>query len=285
MALNCCHLKGGYIMQNIIDQLTIFVAEWGLKVIGAIVILIAGKFIAGLLRKLVVKLLTKSKTDPTVISFAGNLVYFLILIFTVVASIGKLGVPMTSFIAIIGAAGLAIAFAMQGSLANFAAGVLILVFRPFKLGDVITAAGVTGSVKEIQIFETILATPDNIRITVPNGKIYGDVIKNISAYDTRRVDITVGISYDSSMKKAQEILEGLCKDDTRVLEDPAPTIAVAELADSSVNFVVRPWTKKEDYWAVKFDLTRQIKESFDANGIEIPFPQQVVHMITEKQAD
>ncbi len=237
-----------------------------------------------MIRKLVTKLLTKAKTDPTIITFAGNMVYFLILIFTVVAALGNLGVPMTSFIAIIGAAGLAIAFAMQGSLANFAAGVLILVFRPFKVGDVVTAAGVTGSIKEIQIFKTILATPDNIRITIPNGKIYGDVIKNITAYDTRRVDITVGISYDSSMKKAQEILEGLCKDDDRVLEDPVPAIAVAELADSSVNFVVRPWTKKEDYWSVKFDLTRKIKESFDANGIEIPFPQQVIHMVSEKPA-
>lgn len=269
-------------MQKIIVTLETFVAEWGLAVIAAVVILIVGRFVAGLLRKLVTKILTKSNTDPSIISFVGNLVYFMILVFTVVASLGKLGVPMTSFIAIIGAAGLAIAFAMQGSLANFASGILILVFKPFGIGDVVTAAGVTGSVKEIQIFETILATPDNIRITIPNGKIYGDVIKNISAYDTRRVDITVGIGYDSSMKKAQEILEGLCQDDDRVLKDPAPTVAVAELADCSVNFVVRPWTKKEDYWAVKFDLTRKIKEAFDANGIEIPFPQQVVHMITEK---
>ncbi len=271
-------------MQHIIDQLTVFVAEYGLKLIGAVVILIAGRMVSGLLRKLVHKLLTKAKTDPAIISFAGNLVYFLILVFAVVAALGNLGVQMTSFIAIIGAAGLAIAFAMQGSLSNFAAGVLILVFKPFKIGDVITAAGVTGSVKEIQIFETVLATPDNIRITVPNGKIYGDVIQNVTAYATRRVDITVGISYDSSMKKAQEILEKLCREDDRILKDPAPTIAVAELADSSVNFVVRPWAKKEDYWGVKFDLTRKIKEAFDANGIEIPFPQRVIHMVTEKPA-
>lgn len=269
-------------MQNVMNQLTVFAAEYGLKLIGAVVILIVGRIVAGLIRKLVSKLLTRAKTDPSIISFTGNLVYFLILTFTVVAVLGNIGVQMTSFIAIIGAASLAIAFAMQGALANFAAGVLILVFRPFKLGDVITAAGVTGSVKEIQIFETVLATPDNIRITIPNGKIYGDVIKNITGYDTRRVDITVGISYDSSMQKAQEILEGLCRDDDRVLEDPAPKIAVAELADSSVNLVVRPWTKKENYWSLKFDLTRKIKESFDANGIEIPFPQRVVHMVTEQ---
>ncbi len=271
-------------MQEVMNKLTIFATDYGLKLIGAIVILVAGKIVAGLLRKLVAQLLAKTKTDSTIVSFAGNLVYFLILIFAVVAALGKLGVEMTSFIAIIGASALAIGFALQGSLANFASGILILVFRPFKVGDVITAAGVTGGVKEIQIFETILATPDNIRITVPNSKIYGDVIKNVSAYDTRRVDITVGIGYSSSMKKAQEILEGLLQADQRVLDDPAPQVAVAELADSSVNFVVRPWVKKEDYWAVKFDLTRQIKLAFDEAGIEIPFPQQVVYLVQEAPA-
>ncbi len=244
-------------------------------------IIIVGKIVAGLLRKIVAKFMNKSKTDPTIVSFVGNLVYFLILIFTVVAALGNLGVQMTSFIAIIGAAGLAVGLALQGSLANFASGILILAFRPFKVGDFITAAGVTGSVKEIQIFETIVATPDNIRITIPNSKIYGDVIQNVTAYDTRRVDITVGIGYSSSLKKAQDILEGLLKADQRVLSEPAPQVAVAELADSSVNFVVRPWVKKEDYWAVKFDLTRQIKLAFDEEGIEIPFPQQVVHVLQE----
>ena len=244
-------------------------------------IIIVGKIVAGLLRKIVAKFMNKSKTDPTIVSFVGNLVYFLILIFTVVAALGNLGVQMTSFIAIIGAAGLAVGLALQGSLANFASGILILAFRPFKVGDFITAAGVTGSVKEIQIFETIVATPDNIRITIPNSKIYGDVIQNVTAYDTRRVDITVGIGYSSSLKKAQDILEGLLKADQRVLSEPVPQVAVAELADSSVNFVVRPWVKKEDYWAVKFDLTRQIKLAFDEEGIEIPFPQQVVHVLQE----
>ena len=271
-------------MQQVIDKLAVFAAEYGLKLIGAVVILIAGKIVAGLARKLIAKLLNRAKTDPTIVSFAGNLVYFVILVFTVVAALGNLGVQMTSFIAIIGAAGLAVGFALQGSLANFAAGILILLFRPFKVGDVITAAGVTGSVKEIQIFETIIATPDNIRITIPNGKIYGDVIKNVTAYDTRRVDITVGIGYSSSLKKAQEILEGLLKADQRILADPAPQVAVAELADSSVNFVVRPWVKKEDYWAVKFDLTRKVKLAFDEAGIEIPFPQQVVHVMQETPA-
>ncbi len=271
-------------MQNIVNQLTAFGTEYGLKLIGAVIVLIVGRFLAGFLRKLIKKLLTRANTEPSIISFVGNLVYFLILVFAIVAALSKLGVEMTSFIAIIGAAGLAIGFALQGSLANFAAGILILVFKPYRVGDYIIAAGVNGSVKEIQIFETILATPDNIRITVPNGKIYGDVIQNVTAFDTRRVDITVGISYDSPLPKAQALLEQLCREDSRVLGDPATQIAVAELADSSVNFVVRPWVKKENYWAVKFDLTQKIKEIFDANGIEIPFPQTVVHMAGESAA-
>lgn len=268
-------------MQEIIGQVKIFAAEYGLKVIGAVVILVVGRLAAGLTRKIIRKVLNKAKVDPAITSFAATLVFFGVLAFTVIAALAKFGVQTTSFVAIIGAAGLAIGLALQGSIANFASGVLILVFKPFKLGDFIVAAGVMGTVREITIFETILATPDNIRIAVPNGKIYGDVIKNVSAFDTRRVDITVGIGYSSPMKKAQEILEVLLKADERVLDDPPFQVAVAELADSSVNFVVRPWVKKEDYWSVKFDLTRQIKEVFDANGIEIPFPQQVTHMIQE----
>jgi small conductance mechanosensitive channel len=166
-------------------------------------------------------------------------------------------------------------------LANFAAGVLILVLRPFKVGDYIDGAGVAGTVKDIQLFTTVLATPDNIKIMVPNGKLFGDTIKNISAFDTRRVDLVIGIGYTSDIQKAYDVLMNLIKEDTRILSDPPTNIAVSELADSSVNFVVRPWVKKEDYWGVKFDLTRKIKEAFDENGIEIPFPQQVVHMLSE----
>jgi len=265
-------------MQDIMTKLTDFAALYGLKIVGAVLILLAGRIIAGLVRKVLKRVTAKAKMDPTIASFTGNLAYFLLLIFTVVAALGKLGVEMTSFIAIIGAAGLAVGLALQGSLANFASGVLLLIFRPFKVGDFITAAGVSGSVKEISILETVLATPDNIKITVPNSKIYGDVIKNVSAYETRRVDITVGIGYGSSLQAAQETLEEILKSDQRVLSDPAPQVAVAELADSSVNFVVRPWVKSGDYWGVKFDLTRRIKEEFDARGIEIPFPQQVVHL-------
>ncbi|TET89773.1 MAG: mechanosensitive ion channel [Desulfobacteraceae bacterium] len=268
-------------MENAADQLMIFVTMYGLKIIGAILILILGRFAAGIGRRAIVKALEKSKTDPAVTSFVGSLTYFLILTFAVLAALAKFGIQTASFVAVLGAAAFAIGFALQGSLANFAAGVLILVLRPFKIGDYIDSAGVAGTVKDIQLFITVLATPDNVKILVPNGKIFGDVIKNISAYNTRRVDLVIGIGYTSDIQKAYDILMNLIKEDSRILSDPATQIAVSELADSSVNFVLRPWVKKEDYWNVKFDLTRKIKESFDENGIEIPFPQQVVHMISQ----
>ena len=268
-------------MNNVADQLTVFVTTYGIKIIGAIVILILGRIAAGIGRRIVGRILEKSKTDPAVISFVGGMTYFLILIFAVLAALAKFGIQTASFIAILGAAGFAIGFALQGSLANFAAGVLILVLRPFKVGHYIDGAGVAGTVKEIQLFTTVLATPDNIKIMVPNGKLFGDTIKNISAFNTRRVDLVIGIGYASNIQKAYDIMMNLIKEDNRILSDPAPKIAVSELADSSVNFVVRPWVKKGDYWDVKFDLTRKIKEAFDENGIEIPFPQQVVHMLSE----
>ena len=201
--------------------------------------------------------------------------------FAVLAALAKFGIQTASFVAILGAAGFAVGFALQGSLANFAAGVLILVLRPFRVGDFIDAAGVAGNVKEIQLFTTIIATPDNIKIMVPNGKIFGDVIKNITGYDTRRIDLVIGIGYSSDIQKAYDVMMSLIKGDSRILADPAPQIAVSELADSSVNFVVRPWVNRGDYWDVKFDLTRKIKEEFDKNDIEIPFPQRVVHMVQD----
>ncbi len=268
-------------MDNAANQLMVFVTMYGLKIIGAILILIIGRIAAGIGRKVVTKALEKSKTDPAVTSFVGSLTYFLILTFAVLAALAKFGIQTASFVAVLGAAAFAIGIALQGSLANFAAGVLILVLRPFKIGDYIDSAGVAGTVKDIQLFITVLATPDNVKIMVPNGKIFGDVIKNISAYDTRRVDFVIGIGYTSDIQKAYDIMMNLIKEDGRILSDPATQIAVSELADSSVNFVVRPWVKKENYWNVKCDLIRKIKESFDENGIEIPFPQQVVHMISQ----
>jgi small conductance mechanosensitive channel len=268
-------------VEAVIDKLVTFSTTYGLKIIGAIIILVVGRIAAGMARNMMRKMLAKQ--EPSIISFVGSLAYILVLAFAVLAALAKFGIQTASFIAVLGAAGFAIGFALQGSLANFAAGVLILVLRPYRAGDYIDAAGVAGTVKEIELFTTELATPDNVKIMVPNGKIYGDIIKNYSANDTRRVDLVVGIGYDCSIQKALEVAKKLIKEDTRILSDPAPQIAVSELADSSVNLVVRPWVKKEDYWALRFDLTQKIKETFDQNGIEIPFPQRVVHMVSKKE--
>jgi len=266
-------------MQSSGQQIMNLVTTYGLSVLGAIVILIVGWIAARVGRRVTGNLLERSKVDPAVVSFASSLIYFLILTFTVLAALAKFGIQTTSFVAILGAAGFAIGFALQGSLSNFAAGVLILLFHPFRVGDYIMAAGESGTVKEITLFTTVLATVDNIKVLVPNGKLFGDVIKNVTAYDTRRVDLLVGISYGSDIQTAYDVITDLMKQDARILPDPAPQVAVSELGDSSVNFIIRPWVKTEDYWSVKFDLTRRIKEAFDKNGIEIPFPQRAIHMI------
>jgi len=268
-------------MANISDQLLVFITTYGIKIIGAILILVLGRIAAGIGRKIVKRLLEKAKTEPSIVSFVGSLTYILILVFAVLATLAKFGIQTASFVAIIGAAGLAIGFALQGSLSNFAAGILILVLRPFRVDDYILGAGESGTVKKIQLFTTELATPDNIKVMVPNSKLFGDVIKNVTAYDTRRVDLVIGIGYSSDIQKAYDVMMDIITKDERILPEPAPQIAVSELADSSVNFVVRPWVKKEDYWPVKFELTRKIKEAFDKNNIEIPFPQQTVHVISE----
>jgi len=270
-------------MSNVADQLLVFITTYGIKIIGAILILVLGRIAAGIGRKMVKRLLEKSKTEPSIVSFVGSLTYILILVFAVLATLAKFGIQTTSFVAIVGAAGLAIGFALQGSLSNFAAGILILVLRPFRVDDFIMGAGVAGTVKRIQLFTTELATPDNIKVMVPNSKLFGDVIKNVTAYDTRRVDLVIGIGYSSDIQKAYDVMMDIITKDSRILSDPASQIAVSELADSSVNFVVRPWVKKEDYWPVKFDLTRNIKEAFDKNNIEIPFQQQDVHLYEHKK--
>lgn len=268
-------------MDKITDQLIVFATTYGLKVLGAILILILGRFFAGIARKIVRRVTKRANLDDSVRSFLSSLVYFLVIAFAVIAALAKFGMQTASFVAVLGAAGFAVGFALQGSLSNFAAGIMILIFRPFKIGDFIEAAGIFGMVKDIHLFNTVLATPDNVKIIVPNGKVYGDVIKNISGYDTRRVDLVFGIGYSSSISKAYDVIRSILKQDKRILPEPETQVAVSELADSSVNFVVRPWVKSENYWSVKFDITRQVKEAFDSEGIEIPFPQHVVHMATE----
>jgi len=252
--------------------------SYGMKIIGAILILIIGRFIASLVRNGIKKIMGAREVDPSLIGFVGSLAYFGIMAFTVIAAVAKFGVQTASFVAILGAAGFAVGMALQGTLANFASGVMILLFRPFKSGDVIDAAGVKGKVGDIHIFSTTMITPDNVRIIVPNGKLFGDTIKNFNGYDTRRVDMTIGIGYSSDIGKAMEICLDLLRNDSRVLADPEPMVAVAELADSSVNLVVRPWVNSGDYWGLYFDMNKAMKEAFDAQGIEIPFPQTVVHM-------
>ena len=269
-------------MDTIIPKLQEWFAFYGLKVLAAILVFIVGRWIAKALKKLINKVMTKNNVDPTLVSFIGDLTYFALLAFVVIAAINQLGVQTTSFIAVIGAAGLAIGLALQGSLANFAAGFLLMLFRPFKVGDYIEGAGVAGAVEEIQIFTTQLKSPDNKKIIIPNAKLTGDNIINYSANETRRVDLVIGVGYDDDLAKVKEVLEDVLSKDDRILKDPAPTIAVGELADSSVNFVVRPWVKTADYWDVYFDTTESVKKRFDADGISIPFPQRDVHMHAQK---
>jgi small conductance mechanosensitive channel len=258
--------------------------QYGLKALAAIAIFIIGKMIANWLRKLVIRVMKKADIDEIIIGFTSSIAYIGMLAFVVVAALGQLGIQTTSFIAILGAAGLAIGLALQGSLANFAAGFLMIIFRPFKVGDFVEAAGVSGSVQAIHIFTTTLITPDNKTIIVPNGKIGNDNIINYSAQATRRVDLTVGVSYDADLKEVRAILEDIVSKDSRILSDPAHQIAVAELADNSVNFVMRVWVESADYWGVFFDATETVKLRLDEAGIGIPYPQRDVHLYEHKAA-
>jgi small conductance mechanosensitive channel len=255
-----------------------YIISWGINIVTAIVIYIIGKIIVGVLINVFGKVMARSKYDEMLIDFVKAILRVILMLFVIVASLNQLGADTTSLVAILGAAGLAIGLSLQGSLQNFAAGVMLLVLRPFKAGDFVDAGGDSGVIKSISIFTTVMTTPDNKEIIIPNGAIYGGNITNYSAKETRRVDMVVGIGYDSDLKKAKEILNEMVAADDRVLKDPAPTVAVAELADSSVNFVVRPWVATDDYWGVKFDFTEAIKLRFDAEGISIPFPQMDVHV-------
>jgi small conductance mechanosensitive channel len=269
---------------NILPRLQELLAFYGLKIVAAIVIFIVGRWIAKALKNVVKRMMAKGNVDEILISFVGNLTYIALLAFVIIAALNQLGIQTTSFIAIIGAAGLAIGLALQGSLANFAAGVLMIIFRPFQVGDYIEGAGVAGSVEKVQIFTTQLKTPDNKTIIIPNAKIMGDNITNYSAKDTRRVDMVIGVGYGDDLKKVREILEDILAKDDRILEDPAPTIGVLELGDNSVNFAVRPWVKRDDYWGTYFDVTETVKRRFDEEGISIPYPQRDVHLYEYKEA-
>jgi small conductance mechanosensitive channel len=266
-------------MENVnVEGLMAQISYYGLQVLGAVIILIVGRIVAGILGGVIRRAMNKASAEPALVNFTANIVKTAILIFAIVAALAKFGIQTTSFVAILGAAGFAIGMALQGSLGNFAAGVLILVFKPFRIGDVVDAAGSKGKVVDIGLFTTTMNTPDNQKIIIPNGAVTSGTITNVNAYDTRRVDLTAGIGYGDDMGKAKQVLAGILENHPKVLKDPAPTIEVVELADSSVNFIVRPWVATADYWSVYFDVTRSIKEQFDANGISIPFPQQDVHV-------
>ena len=223
-------------------------------------------------------MLKRSNTDETLAAFLQHLCYALLLAFVIIAALARLGFPTASVIAVLGAAGLAVGFALHGSLANFAAGVMLLIFKPFKVGDFIEAAGTMGIVQEIHIFHTILNTPDNIRTIIANNHVTGGNIKNYTVNGTRRIEIVVGVSYDDDLTRARQVIEQVIAGDERILPDPAPKVAVKELGESSVDFVVRPWVNVPDFWDVCFDLTEKIKVSLDQNGITIPFPQRDIHI-------
>ncbi|MDH3509986.1 MAG: mechanosensitive ion channel [Gammaproteobacteria bacterium] len=266
-----------------IDLLTQFISidlltQFGYRIIAAVLIFLIGRWVAKWLVNFARKWMAKSNLEDTLGHFLTNLLYGVLMTVIVIAAINQLGVQTTSLLAVVGAAGLAIGLALQGSLSNFAAGVMIVAFRPYRVGDYIEAGGVAGTVVEVQIFTTVLKSPDNKKIIVPNAQIMAGTIVNISANPTRRVDLVAGCGYNDDLDKVRQVLEAIVSADDRVLADPAPTIAVAELGDSSVNFVVRPWVNAADYWPTHFDMTEAIKRRFDEEGISIPYPQRDVHI-------
>ncbi|GMQ75349.1 MAG: mechanosensitive ion channel [Gammaproteobacteria bacterium] len=271
-------------MEKIVDVAQSLVAVYGLKVIAAIVIFFIGKWLSGMLSRAVGSAMRRAKTDEILVKFVANLVYAALLAFVIVAALAQLGIQTTSFIAVLGAAGLAVALALQGSLSNFAAGVMLIIFRPFKVGDYIEAAGTSGSVEEIMIFSTKLRSPDNKQLYVPNGSILSDTIVNYSANDQRRVDMVFGCGYGDDIKKAKALLEAIVADNALVLDDPAPTIGVLELGDNSVNFAMRPWVNTPDFGNARSQITEAVKQRFDEAGISIPFPQRDVHLIQSEAA-
>ncbi len=265
-------------MDKLLETLTSLTASWGLKVVGAIGLLIVGLIVAKMVRGGVRRGLERASVDATLVPFLSRLVYYIALALVLIAVLGVFGVETTSFAAVLGAAGLAVGLALQGTLSNFAAGVMLLLFRPFKVEDYVEAGGTAGTVQEIGVFATRLHTPDNVLIVVPNSAIWGATIKNYSVNATRRNDMVVGVSYNDDLGKVRQVILDVLAADPRVFKDPEPVVAVSELADSSVNFVVRPWCTKEDYWDLRWDLTRAFKEQLEAAGCSIPYPQNDVHV-------
>ncbi len=261
------------------DTVTAWLTVYGIRILGAVVILVLGIWLSKLLTKLLRKVLSSRNVDPTLIGFTSNLAYSALLVFVIIAALNQVGFQTTSLIAVIGAAGLAVGLALQSSLSNFAAGVMMTIFKPFKAGDFIEGGGTAGIVEQILIFSTQLRTGDNKTVIIPNGSLLGGNITNYSTKDTRRLDLVIGVGYDDDIRKVKEVLLDIIAAEDRFLKDPAPVVAVLELADSSVNFAFRPWVKGSDYWPTYFDTLETIKLRFDEAGISIPYPQSDVHMI------
>ncbi len=272
-------------MENAADTVSAWVAagqqfaiDYAPSLLGAILVFVFGRIVVRMLANMLKKVMRKGDTDPMVASFLANLLYGVGVTVVIISALGILGVETTSAVAVLGAAGLAIGFALQGSLGNFASGVMILIFKPFKIGDFVEAGGTMGVIQDIAIFATVMKTGDNKKVILPNSSITEGTITNYSAHDTRRIDLIMGISYDDDMGKAKALFADVLAKDQAVLAEPAPTIGVVELAESSVNFVVRPWVKTGDYWPTYYRLTEEIKRRCDAEGISIPFPQRDVHL-------
>jgi small conductance mechanosensitive channel len=269
-------------VDQILGQAQSLTMEFGVKVLTALVIFIVGKWLARKLGTAVTRLLEKGTADPMLVRFMGNLVYFGLLVFVILAAVAQMGVETTSMVAALGAAGFAVGLALQGSLGNFASGILLLVLRPFRVGHYIEGAGISGTVEEVNIFSTLLRTPDNKSIVIPNSQLTGSTITNYSAKSERRVDLEFGVGYGDDLDKVKAVIKDVLDGDARILPEPAPVIGLMSLGDSSVNFVVRPWVESQDYWPVLFDLNERMKKRFDAEGISIPFPQRDVHIIDRK---
>ncbi len=265
-------------LDSYIEQAPELIVTYGMHFILAVVIFFVGKYFSNVAKKLISKLLIKRKVDQTVTSFVSNMAWAVVFVFTVIATLGQLGVQTASLVAVLGAAGLAVGLALQGSLSNFAAGVLMVLFRPCRVGDYVEAAGTEGFVDEITIFSTKLRTPDNKVIIAPNSAVMDGTIINYSTMETRRVDLVIGVSYDADLKLTKEVLSKTLENNRHVLKDPAYTVALSELGDSSVNFVVRPWVKGADYWPARFEILEEIKLALDDANIGIPYPQMDIYV-------
>jgi len=269
-------------LEQINQYIDSYAIPWGIRVVMALLVFYLGRMIARMIIRLLKKLMQKSSVDEMLVKFLADMAYALLLVAIVIASLDQLGVNTTSLLAILGAAGLAIGLALKDSLSNFAAGVMLIMFRPFKVGDFIEAGGTSGTVDTVNIFNTVLKTGDNREITIPNSGIYSGMITNYSARATRRIDLVIGIGYDDDLNKARELITAAIAGDERILQDPEPAVSLADLADSSVNINVRPWVNASDYWGVRSALLENIKSAFDNNGVSFPYPQQDVHMYEVK---